>query len=189
MNLPKPKRRWYQFSLLSLMLATTLLGVVLGVGLLCIAPAERQRVSARKAANLREGFGGAAGYEGRAKDESWLTRGLREWLPRDYFERVIDLWLNESNVTDADLPHLHGFTHLEMLNLKQTQVTDAGLVHLQAFKHLTVLNLNSTHVTDAGLTHLYGLSQLGYLDLTGTKVTDEGIEKLQKALPNCEIHR
>jgi hypothetical protein len=35
--------------------------------------------------------------------------------------------------------------------------------------------------------HLGRLSQLETLWLHGTKVTDQGVQKLQQALPNCQI--
>ena len=53
--------------------------------------------------------------------------------------------------------------------------------------HLGLLDLDSTNVTDAGLKHLEGLTGLAELNLYGTQVTDEGVNKLQQALPNCEI--
>ena len=37
--------------------------------------------------------------------------------------------------------------------------------------------------------HFQGLTQLRSLEMSGTAVTDAGVEKLRKALPNCEITR
>ena len=51
--------------------------------------------------------------------------------------------------------------------------------------------VNSTamgiQVTDSGLGHLKGLSSLEFLDLRDTQVTPEGVQKLQEALPECQI--
>jgi hypothetical protein len=38
------------------------------------------------------------------------------------------------------------------------------------------------------LEHLKGLTKLKWLSVCDTNVTDEGVEKLQKALPDCEIY-
>jgi hypothetical protein len=67
--------------------------------------------------------------------------------------------------------------------------TDEVLVHLQGLGQVQSLRLDNPNITDAGLVHLQGLSQLQTLDLTGSRVTDEGVRKLQRALPNCYIHR
>jgi hypothetical protein len=44
-----------------------------------------------------------------------------------------------------------------------------------------------TEVGDAGLEHLKSLTQLRFLVLSGTKVSDTGVQRLQQALPQCEI--
>jgi hypothetical protein len=54
---------------------------------------------------------------------------------------------------------------------------------------LNILNLEGTHVTDAGLMHLAALRNLQGILLGGTQVTEAGVEKLQRALPKCTIHR
>ena len=46
---------------------------------------------------------------------------------------------------------------------------------------------NRIHLTDAGLVYLEELTNLERLSLCDTQVTDKGVEKLQQALPNCEI--
>ncbi len=76
------------------------------------------------------------------------------------------------------------------LDLGGTQLTDAGLEPLKTLKGLEILSLQRTSITDAGLTHLMGMTGLRSLDLSvNSKVTDAGIARLQKALPNCRIHR
>ena len=72
------------------------------------------------------------------------------------------------------------------VNLDNTQITDVGLVHLKDLANLQKLNLNRTEITDAGLSHLKKLTNLQTLFLKDTKVTDAGIPELQEALPNCE---
>jgi hypothetical protein len=121
------------------------------------------------------------------------------------------LILNNREITNAGMRHLSGLTNLEVLHLRGTAVgdeglvhlsplaklrflvlegtavTDAGMAHVSGLPKLEFLLLSRTSVTDAGLPHLSGLKNLKLLDLRTTFVTSQGIEKLQKALPRCNI--
>lgn len=66
------------------------------------------------------------------------------------------------------------------INLSRSKVTDAGLVAIAGMKNLKRLNLANTAVTDAGLDQLASLTALEYLNLVGTKVTDAALAKLEK---------
>ena len=66
------------------------------------------------------------------------------------------------------------------LNLARSKVTDAGLAALAGMKNLKRLHLQSTAVTDAGIDTIAGLPALEYLNLFGTKVTDAALPKLEK---------
>ena len=98
------------------------------------------------------------------------------------------LSLTDTQITDAGLVHLKDLTNLTTLYLPK-QITDAGLVHLKGLTNLEELDLSGTQITDAGLVHLKGFTNLQTLLIAGTEVTDAGIAELQKALPNCTIHR
>ncbi len=102
--------------------------------------------------------------------------------------KLQSLFLTDTKVTGAGLVHLKGLTSLQELWLHRTKVTDTGLVHLKGLTSLESLILSSTKVTDAGLEHLKGVTKLRWLRLGDAKVTDEGVKKLQRALPNCNIH-
>ena len=54
-------------------------------------------------------------------------------------------------------------------------------------KRLEELSLDSTLITDIGLEQISGLTDLRVLSLNRTRVTDEGAERLQQALPECQI--
>ena len=71
--------------------------------------------------------------------------------------------------------------------LPDPEVTDANLAHLTGLTALKKLGLGGTQVTDAGLAHLAGLTALEELDLADNQVTDVGVAELQQALPNCRI--
>jgi hypothetical protein len=93
-----------------------------------------------------------------------------------------------AKVTDAGLRNLACLENLETLFLPVTSIGDTGLKELTPLKQLRRLSLASTRVTDAGLKELVSLENLQYLDLSGTAVTDAAVQKLQRALPKCEIN-
>ena len=202
----KPRRRWLQVSLRTLLILVTLLCIWLGW---VVNRGERQR---RAVVALTE-IGGEVYY---ATDLSGAEKlfDLGRWLPRDYFDEVYLVSLSgRNNVTDANLAHvrdlirlegldaahtevtdaglanLQGLTRLERLDLAGTQVTDAGLVHIQGLSRLEGLSLGDTQVTDAGLIYLQGLTGLRLVYLDGTQVTVAGVAKLEEALPQCDVMR
>jgi len=158
---PKPKRRWCQFSLRTLLVVMTLFCVTLGIA---SYQARRQKAAVNKIHEL----GGVSLYEynlddpntmGEPPGPAWLV-GL---IGIDYFDDVVAVGLRDLPTTDADLELLRDLPDLRQLSIRRTNVTDAGLEHLKGLKHLE------------------------YLGLEGTNVTDEGVKKLQRALPNCKI--
>ncbi len=102
-------------------------------------------------------------------------------------KHLLSLHLGGTDVSDGGLSHLAGLTSLKRLHLEKTKVSDGGLAHLARLENLAYLNLYQTGVTDSGLPHLEGLKSLKKLYLWQTQVTPEGVEKLQKALPGCDI--
>ena len=124
--------------------------------------------------------------------------GLSSWLPELQVSdtelehlagltKLSNLDLSRARITDVGLQRLKGLPRLGLLNISSTQVTDDGLEHLRGLTNLWMLSLGYTQVTDKGGEHLKGLTSLNHLDLRGTQVTEQGINRLQKALPNCEI--
>ena len=201
---PKPKRRWYQFSLRSLLVFVLAAG--LGLGLL--GRRIRQVQEQRKPVIELQKLGATVEYQ---ETEGGLSNALLRNLVGDEALPVVEIYFLRTEVTDAGLVHLKGMRSLEVVDLRCTQVSDAGLVHLKGLTSLEVLYVNNTKITDAGLEHLKGLSSLEGLSLLGTQVTDAGLEhlkglsslewmnlcntqvteggvqELQQALPNCVI--
>ena len=193
----KPRRRWFQYSLRTLLVLMLL--ACIGMGWFAV---KMQQVKKERAAVAAiEGLGGWVtdvtyryhpdGQRGRA----WL----RKWLGDDFFARPYEVripndaameyltgvrQLRELNlegiqVTDAGLKNLKGLTQLLLLRIERAPVTDAGLEFLKGLARLQTLSLAGTQVTDAGLEQLKELTQLLYLDLAGTQVTDAGLEHLK----------
>jgi len=188
---PKPKRRWYQFSLRSLLVFM----LVSSVGLGWVVPRILQAIQEERVAAEIKNLGGYVYCD------MWSIKSVRSvqlsrtpvtdaWLERlKKLSQLEVLQIIRTPISDAGLEHLQGQTHLQYLYLGETAITDSGLQHLAELSQLHLLSLNDTKVTDAGLEHLKGLSQLQVLWLKGTQVTDDGVQKLQNALPNCKVFR
>jgi hypothetical protein len=98
------------------------------------------------------------------------------------------LKLSYGQVTDSGLARLNGLKQLEEMELDRTKITDAGLKSIGGFRHLRRLSLSDTAITDAGLVELCGLEHLENVYVFCPKLTRVGVERLQRALPKCEIH-
>jgi hypothetical protein len=188
-TMPKPRRRWLQFSLRTLMVLMLLISVPLG----WLAFKMRQATEQRAVVRQIEELGGTAVHCGQFEPlEKWPPR-VPSWLLNalgdDFFRTINYVALCGSKVTDAELVRLRALPQLRSLYLRGSQVTDAGLVCLPGLTRLEELSLANTRVSDAGLTHLRALTQLRTVNLRNTQVTDAGVAELQKALPNCKIER
>jgi hypothetical protein len=90
---------------------------------------------------------------------------------------------------DSELALLSRFDRLRELSLEGSAVTDAGLAHLARLRSLRRLSLRETAITDAALVHLQGIPSLTLLDLRETRTTAAGIATLQARLPGTVIIR
>jgi Leucine rich repeat len=206
---PQRKRRWFQFSLRTLMIFTT----VVAVGAAWLVPKIERKRRERDAVKAIESLGGIVWYDYqftgyRSPPDSNAPPPGPYWLRNLFGEHFIDevamvslcanvtvsdaglvnvkslpqlqsLNLGHCHITDAGLEHLKGLTHLQGLALGLTNVTDAGLEHLKGLTQLRYLGLQGTRVADAGLVNLKGLSQLQTLDMVNTDVTDAGLEYIK----------
>ena len=187
---PKPKRRWYQFSLRTLLVFVLLVSV----GLNWLGVKMHQARKQREAVEAILEAGGEVAYGYQFKEDGASVPGatppgpawLRKLLGDDFFRDVIRVSL-ELDSGGAELEHLEGLSELRRVNLASTQVTDVGLEHIKGLTKLETLFLDDTKITDTGLEHLKGLTNLKSLGLSHTQVTDEGTKNLQEALPNCVI--
>ena len=159
---PKPRRRWLQFSL------RTLLVLMLALGCVCgwLASKIKRAREQREAVKAIEELGGRVDWK---PASGGMIRTAAAWVGK---------LMGEDWSVDVGAVYLTG-----------TPVTDAGLEHLRGLTQLQLLSLDSTRVTDAGLAHLRGLTQLEVLYLISTRVTDAGVNELKKALPKVRIQR
>ena len=155
---PKLKRRWFQYSIRSLMLVTLLIACWLGY----ISHNARKQKAAVAWVKSMEGN---LWYDYQMEEDGmWKANPeppgpdwLREWIGIDYFSDVY--WVDLANTQVTDLSPLEYLPNLEVLNLSFTQVTD--------------------------LSSLDGMSNLFFLQMVDTPVSKKEVHKVHLALPNC----
>ena len=180
----KPRRRWYQFSLRTLLIAVTLAGCGFAwVGVKIREARQQQAVVAlieRKGGFVRYDyqFGGSYRLLVRAAvppGPAWLRAMVGDDCFRHVFEAAFGGG-SHPTFSDADFKELEVLSQLNSLCLANTGVTNAGLAHLRNMTQLKSLWLNGTAVSDGGLETLKGLRQLKELRLDETSVTNAGLK-------------
>lgn len=201
-SVPKPKLRWYQFSLRTLLIAVTLFAFPCSWLAVKINQARRQRIAV--AAIVKEG--GSVNYDWQFVNGQKEPRGpawLRSIFGEDLFSNVLQasvksdaglacltdlpklqaLSLARSQVTDDGLQQIEGLSQLQFLNLANTKITGRSLSHLKKLSRLQSLYLGNTPIADSDLAHLGPLTNLVVLYIDNTNISDAGLKYIEK-LPN-----
>ena len=172
MTTSHPKRRFFRYSLRTLMIAVTVFCVWLGI-------ATKRGRDQRLAVEVIREAGGSVSYDDHVNLDpagGSFSRGP----PGSFFDAPGPEWLRRLIGNEY-------FLSVQAVDLGETNADDANLVAIEQFSDLKVLSLYDTNITDAGLEHLKGLTKLFKLYLSNTLVTDEGVKRLQQALPKCRI--
>lgn len=195
-----PRRRWFRFSLRTLLLLVTVLGVWLGLHMQAV---RRQKESIAAIKNI----GGWCYYDFQDRSAQQLepdlaaTSPLPGWLcnlfGNDFFHNITDINLvyeesapgkrqENDRGTGEDLKCLSGFPRLKQLALSRNQASDTGLFYIGQLKHLESLVIwDAILVSDAGVAHLSNLGQLRFIHLSNSKITDDSL-KTFAAMPSLE---
>ena len=137
----KPRRRWFQFSLRTLLIVVTLSAVPLGWVGWKLEQGRRQRA----AIAWVEKMGGTVAFVS-VEETSWW----REWTDKLFGPSVREVDLRGTPVTD--LSPLAGLKNLDLLYLRNTQVSD--LSPLAELKNLKWLLLGNMSVSDEDVQEL-----------------------------------
>ncbi len=168
----KPKRRWFQYSLRTLLVFVTVCALACSWLAVKMRQAERQR----EAAKAIEKLGGQVFWDSKAsRRPAWL----RKLVDSVFFDSVRSVDLSGTKVTDVELEYITKLSQLRELSLNESKITDARLAKLKALSQLQRLGIEDAEVTDPGLEHLGGFSQLQDLDLASTRVGDAGLKHLK----------
>jgi hypothetical protein len=179
-NRPKPKRRWFQFSLRTLLVFVLLVSIGMSWFAARMTKARRQK----KAVQAIERAGGMVSYDyqgdgpfGDPHAQPPVLKWARELLGDDFFCDVVMVAIVADKDFDDQASHLKALAGIKTLVLTGSQVTDAGLKHMEGLTKLERLSLGGSQVTGAGLGHLEGLTRLTAVGLNGTQVTDTGLSR------------
>ena len=180
-------RRWFRFSLRTLLIIVTGLCIFLGV-------TAKQIHDRRAAISAIDAFGG--GYSILIEGPEWLRNLVEDeklfWnLGRVSFSSDLDGY-DPSHPFDDDalrdiIPYINRFSHFYILHLVSLPVTDNGLSHLKTLKNLKQVLLINMQVTDEGLKILAEIESLEYIWIQDTAVTAEGVARLRSTRPDCEV--
>ena len=134
---------------------------------------QATRISAVGVRQLKWAFPGIEIEYDKANDKVYrpiiLMKQHPEWYEDDATSanrRIKSADLRDASFDDADLAMLYEnelFAAIQSLDLRGTIVSDEGLIHLERLQSLEVLRLEDT------------------------SVTPQGVERLRRALPDCDI--
>jgi hypothetical protein len=207
----KPRRQWFQFSLMQLLIAVLVTGSCLGLLAARINKTQRER---RAVAEI-ESLGSDVYFDWQIDDttEPAGPKLLRRVLGDDFFSSVarVDLnggqisdeclihlkpfsdlsevWINATRISDEGIRYLTRFKKVRLFSFSGTGLTNAGLAHFKELTSLEVLGISCPSVSDAGLIHLHDCAALRNVYIYNSSVTDAGLADLQKAMPNCKIEQ
>lgn len=176
----RPRRRWFQFSLRTLLLMM----LVFGCGLGWFTAKRRQAQQAWKRIEEAEKLDinliavddnramGGIHHEG-----TWLE----EWLGISLPEPLISAKVNTSSNPTPELQELAKFPELTDIWLEVDDITDEQLAPLAGMKRLTTLQIAWSPLRGSGLAYLAGNDSLEELNLFYCdNLTDEAIYSIPK---------
>lgn len=185
------RRRWLQFSLSSIFLLVTVLGVWLGF---VVNQARKQR----EAVAAIEAAGGAVYYDWQDRphdpfgDEDQMPPGpswLRRLVGDEYFQSISSVNLQDAKISDDLLRHIAGQKSIRQLWLGNTEIGDRELAFVAELHHLQWIDFlpawdagmadpggeTSLRISAVGLQHLRRLPTLKTLRLPQSPVGDAGL--------------
>ncbi|MBX9788871.1 MAG: hypothetical protein K2Y37_08130 [Pirellulales bacterium] len=191
------RSRFWQFRLLDLLIATTL--IALGFVWIRAAREEASHVARRRVEFPML----VARVEGTRPSALWSSWAWSRAIQPQYIVSIAAGFYPGSadeplRLSMDDLQRLRRLSHLRGLYLPHHDsaagpwpvvvINDAGLEHLGRLKRLEYLALpDHPGITDAGLPNLAPLTRLKFLNLRGTSVTSAGVARLQRQIPYATI--
>jgi hypothetical protein len=203
----RPKRRWFRFSLRSLLLATTVFCIWLGFK---VNAAREQREIVKMVHELGGivwydyEFDSAGNHLTPPPEPGWLAkligvdflhnvlaiRILNEnfQTPKDYsavmarlpnVPKLQNLVLTGGKLQDDDFQFLAGLSRLKYIGLIKNEISGEGVGFLKDAKQLQMLFISNNSVSEKGLDTIAAVPNLQWLRLLFCGITDSGINRLR----------
>jgi hypothetical protein len=195
---PRPRRRWFVFSLRAMLLLILAVAVWLGWWVngarnqqAALAAIRAYDVSvniscANEFFDITNGIGGGTGFKKETKPW-WLPTVLESQLGRDYFHNVDSVAFGEGSPAPGvtrrgdivgEVARLGGLTQAALY----FEVGDDDVARLSGMRSLKFLNLgkDSPRLTDASLETISRISSLETLQIHDAPITDSGLAHLSR---------
>ncbi len=180
------RRRFFRYSLRTLMLVVTVFCVWLGWQVqkarnqqyvISIVVAENGLIAYQH--GLIEYQGGTDRMRKLSKDGPPGSTWLRRLIGNEYFFRVSRVEVHGERIDDTFLAAIKRLADIRGLSVGGPSLTDEGVKHISKMNRLEALNVSGRRVTDQGLLYLKDLKSLGHLGLVNTRITDKGLVHLR----------
>jgi Leucine-rich repeat (LRR) protein len=177
----KTKRRWFRFSLRTLLVLMTVLAVWLGMSVKKYRD-HRAAITAIKQLN--------GSFSLNPIEPGWRQRFVSD--ERYFWDPVAVRFSPRFPISDHELrsiiqPMLM-FENLTYLNLNGSHISDAGIKHiLPLADRLQILDIRQTSVSDDCIVNLRKLRRLRLLRITGSAFSVDALNQLRTELPNCKF--
>jgi len=177
-NRSRSIRHWLRFSLRTLFLFVTVIGLWLGYE---VNNAQKRREAISTILELQGRFSlanlvdfSAAAPVVQPPKPHFLQRAIGD----EYFDVVKTVEL--SHATDSDLEKVANLSSIQSLILLRGQFSDVGLAQLGKLKKLQRLRIQLNYpLTDASLEHLKDLTKLRHLSFSSSSMTFDDIKSLE----------
>jgi hypothetical protein len=192
---PKRKRRWFQFSLRTLLVVMA----ILAVGCAWVAGKIEQSRREREATRHFLALGAVILQDQQPMlsrlwpfGEQMVTTGVLVGNKEYYltfgtarFAESMEARIRQP--TDSDLRRLKDLPGLETLRVTSQFVTDNGIAELVSIKSLRRLEICAPLVSNSAVVQIAQMVDLADLNLVGTAMTPSGIGNLRQLLPRCHV--
>ena len=187
---PKPRRRFFRYSLRTLLIVVTVFCVWVAME---SSRARRQQAAVERVYELGGDIFFGYRFTAERRPVSDPLENIPDWLVKavgeDYFRRVVTVNFSDqkgafstraSREEDANLAALDDLPDLRELLLSRNQsITDDDLAHTAHLKYLRVITLAGTSIEGPGLRHIGSLQTLEGLQFDDTPLTDAGLAHLK----------
>ena len=169
MNETKPKRRWFRYSLRTLMVQMFVLGIMCAL----IARYANNRKSA--IATVRNN-GGTISFDPELPP-TWFGKILRSVFGPETYQpvRMVNMLpdghitIKQKTLSDDFLARLSALSELEFLELENTIVAETDWQYISQFRRLRTLYVRRSNISDEGVKYISQLPELEELNIEETK--------------------